>query len=60
MIVTEENLDQVFLYVGTSHFIHFTIQKALHLKMCTCYDIWQKVNSPCGSVWKKQRISLET
>lgn len=21
----EENLDQVFLYVGTSHFIHFTI-----------------------------------
>lgn len=23
--------------------------------MCTCSDIWQKVNSPYGSVWKKKK-----
>jgi hypothetical protein len=22
--------------------------------MCTCSDIWQKVNSPYGSVWKEK------
>lgn len=47
---------QVFLYVGTSHFIRYYL-KALHLKMCTCSDIWQKVNSPYGSVWNEKKQS---
>lgn len=25
--------------------------------MCTCSDIWQKVNSPYGFLWKKKKDS---
>jgi hypothetical protein len=30
-----------------SNFLHFTTEKALHFKMCTCSDIWQKGNYTC-------------
>lgn len=54
---TNESLDLSVFICGYFSFYTFYYLKALHLKMCTCSDIWQKVNSPYGSVWNEKKES---
>lgn len=44
MIFTKDNLDLQCFHMWALLILHFTILKALHFKMYTCSDIWQKEN----------------